>query len=147
MGYDSDPDDDDVGVTFELTAGHVRLLRAGVFHWNGVTCGLSHAGGPAGADAALARVLGLDPDDVTPRQMRALRDTARATETALEVVLATGGFEPGSYRLRDPHQRMSWERVPTVTWWANSPSGPVQLTAEEAADDVDAWSKPVGTGP
>jgi len=140
-------DDDDAEVTFELTADHVRLLRAGCFRWGGSQYGLAQAGTGRDLDANLARFLGHDPDDVTPRQMRGLKRVLEATETALAVVLATGSFEPGPYRLRSPHQRMSWERAPKVTWWANSPTGPVQLTVEEAGDDVDAWSQPVGSGP
>ena len=107
--FDHDDDPYDPGeTTFDLTADHVRLLRSGVFCWNGTVYGLRRVA-HASEDAALCRALGLDPDDVTPRAVRSLRQVLLGTERALEVVLATGSFEPGRYRLRDPHQRMSWE--------------------------------------
>lgn len=132
---------------FELTQDHVALLRTGTFCYGGSTFGL---GRQPTQDASLCRALGHDPDDVTPRQLRAMRQVLLDTERALKVVLSAGSFEPGLYVQARPGDAMSWRRAREgegIDWWANGPEGPVRLTRQEAQDDVDAWSCPRRTGP
>lgn len=140
-------DDDRCYDEFELTQGHVALLRRGVFCYGGSTFGL---GRTSSMDHALCRVLGHDPDDVTPRVLRGFRQVLGDTERALRVVLSAGSFEPGLYVQAHPGDVMSWRRARPgegTDWWTNGPEGPVRLTREEAQDDPDAWSCARGTGP
>lgn len=98
---------------FELRPEHVKLLRATHITWYDVETGAPAIDGkrPYGnSDVALdvidevGRLVGweTDEDECTPRQWREQEEAAlalhRETKTALQVVLYTGAFVPGTYR-------------------------------------------------
>jgi molybdopterin biosynthesis enzyme len=59
----------------------------------------------------MARKLGMDDTSLTEDDEARLLELHQQTMTALQIVLVTGAFSPGQYRLRDIYDRRSWERV------------------------------------
>lgn len=96
---------------FTLTAEHVALLRAAWVGWNSLEFGAPsiEPKRPYGNGDVLGDIAGLlsmqpegAPDsygeqDWTDEQEERLRRLHLETATALQVVLATGGFVPGRY--------------------------------------------------
>jgi hypothetical protein len=59
----------------------------------------------------MARKLDMDDKSLTDDDEVRLLELHQQTMTALQIVLVTGEFRPGQYRLRDIYDRRSWERV------------------------------------
>lgn len=108
------------GTTFELTADHVKLLRAAFVRWEDCETGApaidcKRPYGNSYVPADVAEELSWDVIDDSGHLSR--EDEARAlelhkqTETALQIVLSTGSFEPGVYIRSREYDDRSWRRV------------------------------------
>lgn len=107
---------------FVLTADHLKLLRAANVTWYEIETGAPAIDGkrPYGNSNVIddiADILGIDGflDHESTRHLSAQEyDYCRArhaeTETALQIVLASGEFTPGTYRTSDAYSR-DWVRV------------------------------------
>ena len=105
---------------FELTEAHVKLLRRANVTWWCCEFGAPAIDGkrPYGNGDVfrdLAEILGFEPgsdedDPWEPVVMARMDRLHRETETALQVVLASGSFAPGHYRA--PKYTSRWERAP-----------------------------------
>lgn len=104
---------------FTVTKDHLRLIRHMHIDWNGDESGAPTVDPkrPYGnSDVALdvIDVLGwtamMDPDDwdVRPEQRDKAMALHRATATALQIVLCTGKFEPGTYVQTERYRALSW---------------------------------------
>jgi hypothetical protein len=101
---------------FELTEQHIKLLRSSYVEWGDGEWGAPCIDGkrPYGnSDLAqdMARKLDMDDKSLTDDDEVRLLELHQQTMTALQIVLVTGEFRPGQYRLRDIYDRRSWERV------------------------------------
>lgn len=106
---------------FTLTEEHVKLLRAANVRWDNCEFGAPaiDCKRPYGNSAVLydmAEILGVQQVEVDGGELRLLeRDADRLadlhaeTETALQVILATGSFGPGEYEADDYYR--NWRRV------------------------------------
>lgn len=101
--------------TFVLTEQHIRLLRSAYVDWNDVEWGAPSIDPkrPYGNGDVIRDIWEeLEPDgewdddyglprNMTPEEWHELREAYetlhRETETALQVILSTGSFEPGRY--------------------------------------------------
>lgn len=105
---------------FTLTEDHVKLLRRANVGWEraeygapGIDPKRPYGNGDVTQD--LMEILGWDipaDDDWNGPGLEvceALRRLHVETETALQIVLATGSFEPGVY-VAEPYNTMSWRR-------------------------------------
>ena len=110
---------------FELTPDHITLLRAAYVSWDDCEFGApaidpKRPYGNSSVVIDIAEMLGIAPDDgetysnATTDRLTTLH---RETQTALQVVLATGSFEPGMYEA-PPYSRR-WVRV-----YPQTPSDP-----------------------
>lgn len=115
--------------TFTLTEEHVTLLRRMYVGWCGDEFGAPEidpkrpygnsnvvrdmyeilAGATATWDDDHGMPSGLSPEEWDPEVVR-LEELHKETRTALQVVLATGSFEPGEYVASE--YRIDWERAP-----------------------------------
>jgi hypothetical protein len=113
---------------FTLTQDHVKLLRASYVRWDDCEFGAAAIDSkrPYGNSDVLtdiAEALGISADgqpnyeadeDWRDEQWRGLGERLTAlhkeTETALQVVLAAGSFEPGEYESTWP-SFVDWKRV------------------------------------
>lgn len=104
---------------FVLLPEHIKLLRAANVTWYEIETGAPAIDGkrPYGESGVARHIIEMmgwqpDPDDVTRREDRQDRENAlrlhRDTETALQIVLSTGSFEPGVY-VSSWHGRV-WKR-------------------------------------
>jgi len=103
---------------FTLTETHVRLIRSLVIDWEGddiwgapVIDG-KRPYGNSDIPKDVAEVLGITKDseeDWTDAQLNQIADLHTSMETALQVVLSAGSFEPGEYK-SELYSR-SWYRV------------------------------------
>lgn len=105
--------------TFDLKPEHVALLRAAYVDWEdaetGAPCidpkrpyGNSFVAGDV-YEIVNGRPWDGDddmPDDVHEQMMQLHRET----QTALQVILSTGSFDPGRYIQRRQYDATSWER-------------------------------------
>lgn len=94
---------------FTLTERHVKLLRRMFVGWCNAEFGAPALNpkrpyGNSYAEGDMAEILNVEPEDMedgekrlSDRQHEMLRSLHRETETALQVVLTTGAFEPGDY--------------------------------------------------
>lgn len=110
------------GPAFDMTEQHIALLRHARISWgldsNGSPCVdpvRPYGSGDVAKDAA--RILGIDYDSSSERpDWGVVRDRLMAlhaeTESALQIVLCTGSFEPGRYVQARRYDALSWERVP-----------------------------------
>lgn len=125
---------DPFAIQFELTADHVKLLRAAYVGWQSDEWGapeidpkrpygngdidrdlwtvIEHEGDWKAADAAWDDGYGL-PSSLTPGEWEErrgqLRRLHRETETALQIVLRVGSFEPGTFEA--DRYRRDWRRI------------------------------------
>jgi len=108
--------------TFDLTETHIKLLRAAHVDWNGGEFGApcidpKRPYGSSDGVRDVARAMGwpIPPID-PPREPyeKWLRGIHRETATALQIVLCTGSFTPGTYRRRVEWDARSWELVPAA---------------------------------
>lgn len=104
---------------FELTEQHVKLLRRAWVDWENCETGApaidcKRPYGNSDVPGDVAEILGWHIDDGgharDESRERAL-ELHRETQTALQVILATGSFEPGVYELAVEYRLTSWRRV------------------------------------
>ena len=102
--------------SFTVTDDHLKLLRAAYVGWDdgeygapAIDCKRPY--GNSSGDADVARILGVEmspDDDETAAKMRAIHE---GTMMALQIVLVTGEFRTGTFRLKDRYSSRSWIRV------------------------------------
>lgn len=105
-------------VEFELLPEHVSLLRRAYVDWQDCETGAPEINpkrpyGNSSVALDVAEILGasMPPDDDRGREEwertagRDLMDLHYDTATALQIVLATGAFQPGRYVRDDPYTR------------------------------------------
>ena len=98
---------------FDLTSDHIQLIRAmNVSWWNcehgGPSIDPKRPYGNSNVHGDMVEILGWepqytdpeDPYDLEDEQAAALEKLHKETETALQVVLASGSFTPGRYSTR-----------------------------------------------
>ena len=95
--------------TFTLTEDHIKLLRRSYVRWCddefGAPCiDPKRPYGNSDVCDDVAKIIGVEPKggdpeepEYTSKQIKELRHLHSTTETALQVVLASGSFEPGVY--------------------------------------------------
>lgn len=107
--------------TFTLTAEHVKLLRASNVGWNTcefgaacIDCKRPYGNGSVFKD--MAKILGIvafedawGETHFSKEQVALMEDLHKQTETALQIVLAAGSFEPGKYVAGD--YSSDWRRA------------------------------------
>lgn len=106
---------------FTLTEVHLKLLRhayvawAGDEQWGSPGISTVHPYGNGDVVDDVLRIIGRTPNPDYDDWSRSEKDLAwalhRETETALQIVLVTGAFEPGVYAKRNTYAQRSWERV------------------------------------
>jgi hypothetical protein len=105
--------------TFDLKPEHVALLRMAWIDWCDVETGAPciDPKRPYGNSFVAGDVYEIvnghewDSDDEMPDDVTDAMDRLhRETQTALQVILATGSFEPGHFVKRSPYDSQSWER-------------------------------------
>lgn len=121
-----------VTTRFTLTDQHIKLLRAAYVGWNRAEWGAPEIDpkrpyGNSSVVIDMCEILDVTivdpdegPDDETRGRMAALH---RETELALQVVLATGAFEPGDY-VRKQYSAGGWRRAnktSTAQWQPLTP--------------------------
>lgn len=107
---------------FTVTDAHLKLLRAANVRWEDIETGAPAIDGkrPYGNSDVprdMAELLGVEPegdeygdaDELSSGQREELLRLHRETETALQIVLATGAFEAGLYEA-SPY-RIDWRRL------------------------------------
>lgn len=104
-------------VEFTVTEDHLKLIRAMYVDWQDMEFGApaidpKRPYGNSDVTGDIAEILGepVPPDDDAAEEWFAANDdrlTAlhRDTRTVLQIVLATGMFEPGIYTRRNPYLR------------------------------------------
>lgn len=92
---------------FTMTDQHLRLLRNACVSWDGgeygapaINCKRPY--GNSDVEFDIAKLMGLPFDresdePFAPNVLKAIRTLHKETETALQVVLRTGSFVPGTY--------------------------------------------------
>ena len=96
--------------TFELTEEHIKLLRNAYVKFYDAEYGAPAVDckrpyGNSSVEYDMAEILGIVPegdeeeDELSEDQMTMLAALHRQTATALQIILATGSFEPGTYVL------------------------------------------------
>jgi hypothetical protein len=108
-------------LVFEMTGQHIALLRRACVGWEdcesgapAIDCKRPYGNSSVWQDVAeILGVAKLETDDDEHVYPKGTRDHCerlhRETETALQIILATGSFEPGTYR-RNEYQR-DWKKV------------------------------------
>lgn len=115
------------GATFTLKPEHITLLRHAYVQWQDCETGAPEIDpkrpyGNSSVALDVAEILGEKAPDEDEDGARAWREWEekrepelmqlhRETETALQIILATGAFEPGEYRLTEKYDDRSWVRV------------------------------------
>src|SRR3990167_1462315 len=109
--------------TFSLSADHLKLLRAANVRWEDCEYGApaidcKRPYGNSSVESDIAEILGVTPEDtydgepaLSESQCDKLRKIHEGTETALQIVLATGKFEPGRYAMTKPYDYRSWQKL------------------------------------
>lgn len=112
------------GTTFTLTEDHIKLLRAAYIGWDDCEFGApaidpKRPYGNSSVEIDIAETLGwslfIDADDeghMSKEQVERACRLHRETQTALEVILSTGSFEPGAYERTEEWKR-DWRKVAT----------------------------------
>ena len=101
---------------FFLTTLHVMLLRHACVRWDDMEWGAPgidprYPYGGSDVVRSIADVIGLDAADLSPRIGSGLERLHRETEVALQVILATCSFEPGTFRRKEQYDSRSWYRA------------------------------------
>lgn len=104
------------GRIFVLTEAHIALLRRAYVGWDdceygapAIDCKRPYGNSNVAGD--IAEILGwdVDADEGLTRAQRDRASTLHAeTQTALQVILATGAMKPGSYRRTEEYNNRSW---------------------------------------
>lgn len=106
-------------MSFVLSDKHIALLRHAYVEWGDVETGAPQIDGkrPYGNSDVAGDVIKLLFGELPDGAGEALRDYAlqlhRETETALQIVLATGKFDPGEYVLESGYDSRRWVRKGT----------------------------------
>ena len=107
---------------FELVEDHLKLLRCANVRWDGDENGAAAIDSkrPYGNSALLndlARILEVEgfvdhegDECYSAEQVEHMNQLHAETETALQIVLASGEFTPGTYRTSDAYSR-DWSRA------------------------------------
>ncbi len=107
--------------TFELTESHIKLLRAMYVDF----CDDGYDGAPAvnlkrpyGNSDVISDVIEIvtgvrvdDLDDVPEENINEALKLHEETGTALQIILCTGSFTPGTYKRASKYDARSWELV------------------------------------
>lgn len=109
--------DSTTGRKFTLTADHLTLLRAAVVRWEdcefgapAIDCKRPYGNSGVLYDMAQLLHVAYDEDEgefVNPDDEDRLRKIHSETETALQVILATGSFATGEY-VAEPWYSKNW---------------------------------------
>ena len=96
---------------FEVTENHIKLIRKMYVNWcefefGAPTINPKRPYGNSSVVYDIAEIIGIPPDEVDENKDD-LINLHRECETALQIVLNTGSFEPGIYELVDFHK---WKR-------------------------------------
>lgn len=94
--------------TFTLREEHIKLLRAAYISWEDCEFGApaidcKRPYGNSSVYPDIAEILGIEesgdewPDGFTQRQIEMMNQLHEETETALQIILATGQFKTGKY--------------------------------------------------
>ncbi len=102
--------------TFNLTEQHIKLLRRAYVHWHRAEAGAptidpKRPYGNSNVEEDVAEILGLPYDSEDDNNTDKLLQLHQETETALQIVLCTGSFEPGMYVMQDYRRTLSWVKV------------------------------------
>lgn len=107
--------------TFTMTNEHVMLLCHAYVRWEdcesgapAIDCKRPYGNSSVASD--VAEILGwdVDRDDGLTDDQRSRADAIHAeTELALQIVLSTGEFRPGTYARPDEYNYRKWALVPT----------------------------------
>lgn len=105
---------------FTLTAEHITLLRAswvnrelGGYEYGAAAINPKRPYGNSDVERDIAKLLGIeliDGEYLTEADRQRCRELHEQTATALQIVLATGQFQPGVYRLADDYGK-DWQLV------------------------------------
>jgi len=108
--------------TFKLTADHLKLLRAANVRWDGDEWGAPAIDSkrPYGNSSLLPDLAGIlevkgfvdheGDERYSAEQVERMKQLQAETETALQIVLASGEFAPGNYQTSDSYSR-DWKRT------------------------------------
>jgi hypothetical protein len=108
------------GLTFDLTEEHIKLLRQAYVRWEHCEFGApaidpKRPYGNSSVEIDIAEILGwslfIDDDDeghMSREQVERACQLHLETLTALQVILATGSMEPGTYR-RSEEWKTDWK--------------------------------------
>lgn len=102
---------------FVLTADHIKLLRAMHVGWQDCEYGAPEVDpkrpyGNSSVEPDVHEILTDETEyELTEEQRERYAAIHRETEVALQIVLATGSFDPGTY-IRESY-RQNWRRVPS----------------------------------
>jgi hypothetical protein len=103
---------------FTINEDHIKLLRHMITDWDGCEFGAPSIDpkrpyGNSDVYTDIAEILGIVPDDpddsfsaIQEAYMRCLHEQ---TQTALQIVLATGQFSAGEYQADE--YRRNWEKI------------------------------------
>ncbi len=100
---------------FVMTADHIKLLRAMCVGWQDCEYGAPEIDpkrpyGNSSVEPDVHEILTNETEyDLDDQQRERYAALHRETEVALQIVLKTGSFEPGTY-IRDSYQQ-NWRRV------------------------------------
>jgi len=102
---------------FVLTEEHLSLLRHAFVGWDDIEYGApaidpKRPYGNSSVALDIAEILGwevAEDDELTQGQRDHARVLHEATRDALQIVLTTGSFEPGTYEA--DRYRLDWKRV------------------------------------
>lgn len=110
--------------TFEVTLEHIKLIKQMNVGWDRCEFGAPaidpkrpYGNGDVLSD--MMEILGEDPQGVddygdptySDAQAGYYMQLHTSTQTALQIVLCTGSFEPGKYTQMRPYHRLSWEKT------------------------------------
>ncbi len=104
---------------FTLTEQHLALLRRAYVGWEDCEFGApaidcKRPYGNSSVENDIAEILGwpVDDEDGPTRAQRERAAVIHAeTQTALQIILATGDMTPGAFRRTEQYNSRSWERI------------------------------------
>lgn len=112
--------------TFLLTADHIALLRAAWVVWDDCEFGAPtiDCKRPYGKGAvvdSILEILGWEPEGIdaygdrapSPEQRKRAEALHGETRTALQIILTTGTFVPGTYEMAREYEWTSWQMIDT----------------------------------
>lgn len=107
----------DTKKTFTLTKDHIKLLRHAFVQWQDCETGAPEIDpkrpyGNSYVPEDVSEIIGYEVDwdkGATEEQENYLIKLHRETETALQIILFTGKFKPGKYRMIGEYGDEGWE--------------------------------------